>query len=347
MNIDDGVIASGQELGSETTEIPEKSLHEEISEQLAQVQERERDEAGRFTAAEKAAQKAEATQAVGKTVSRETGVAPGAPAEMAMPQSWKPELKAEWDKLPDTVRKYTLEREAEVHKGFTKMDEERNFGKAIKDVVTPYMAVIQSEGGTAAQAIQSLLNTAYTLRTAQPQQKVQLFRQLAMQYQVPLAELFKEVNNQGAVNPDVQRLEQQLQQLQQAQTQREQMAKEQEAAQAMGQVTQFAASEGHEHFHAVRERMSYLISNGLAQDLEDAYQQSIWSDPTLRSTMLARETQADAAKRVADVAARAAAARNAGSSVTGSAGSGSQKTNLPERSLREELAANLAAVTNR
>jgi len=343
--IDDGVIASDVQIGEEA---PEKSLHEEISEQLAQVQERERDEAGRFTAAEKAAQKVEASQAVAQKVGKETATAvpATATAELPMPNSWKPELKADWDKLPESVRKYAIERENEVHKGFTKFDEERNFGKSIKDIVTPYMAVIQAEGGTAQQAIQSLLNTAYTLRTAQPAQKVQLFRQLAMQYQVPLAEIFNEANNRP-VDPQITQLQQQLQQLQQANADRERQSKDLETQQALGQVEQFAASEGHEHFPAVRQRMGYLIQNGLAQDLEDAYNQAIWSDPTLRSTLLNRETEAQATKRVAEVAARAAAARNAGSSVTGSAGAVGPKTTLPERSLRDELMANLAAAQNR
>ena len=93
--------------------------------------------------------------------------------------------------------------------------------------------------------------------------------------------------------------------------------------------------------------MAALLKDGLAKDLQDAYDQAVYARPDIRSTLLEQQLAEKEAKRVADAKAKADAARKASGSVTGSPGATApSKSNVPERSLREELVANLAAARN-
>jgi hypothetical protein len=308
----------------------ELSLREQIESGLEEA--RQRDEQGRFTAAEKAQARANVAAKVHKE-------APVAPEDVPFPASLKKELQDKWGTLPPDVRKAWAEREAEVHKGFTKHDEERVFGKQLRDVITPYEAIIRAEGGTPASAVQSLLNTAYVLRTGTPTQKTELFKQLAMTYQVPIAELFREVQNQPQIHPAIASLEQQIAQLKQEREAEVAQRQQQEVQQIHGTIDQFKAEPGHEHFDQVKYAMGVMIQNGLADGLQDAYDKAVYADPQLRSTLI--QSQTGEAKRAAETAARVAAARKAGSSVSGSPGYGTPGTTVPDRSLREELMAQL------
>ena len=102
---------------------------------------------------------------------------PLAPTEQTnAPTSWKAELKDKWATLPPDVQAEIARREKEVHQGFTKLDEERNFGKQMRDSISPFMATIQSTGVQPHVAVSELLKTDHLLRYGTPQQKEQAFK---------------------------------------------------------------------------------------------------------------------------------------------------------------------------
>lgn len=279
---------------------------------------RSRDEAGKFTKKEKAEK---TTQEVQKTE----------PPKYKAPKSWETDekLKADYDKFPDHIKQALDRREKEVEHGFTKLDEERNFGKQLKEVITPYMPIITSEGGTPAKAVESLLNTAYLLRTAPQAQKVQLIQNIAQQYGVDIGQLQQPQNQ---LPPELQAIQDRLQGIEQKITQTTSLHDQHENARIQSEVTAFAAKPENAHFETVKAAMAPLLGSGQAKDLQEAYDMACWAHPQIRTELINRQNAEELAKRNAEIAKK----KQASSSVTGSPG---LKTNASKssKSIEEEL----------
>lgn len=259
-----------------------------------------RDETGKFAKNEKV----EATATVDEKI-------PDAP------RSWTSAEKSEWAIMTPNQRAAVQRRESEVELGFTKLDEERNFGKSLKEVINPYMSIIQAEGGTPATAVQSLLNTAYILRTGGAAQKAALFHQLAQQYGVDLSQ----PATNSTVQPDqvYNQLTQKITQLeQQIRQQPENFQKQQEGLVIKSQIDAFAADPKNVHYEKLKPVMASLLSGGQATNLQDAYDKASWADPEIRSANMAIEREAKETQRIADIKAKAGLARRASVSVKGS-----------------------------
>jgi hypothetical protein len=272
---------------------------------------------------------------------QQQGAAPPA-APAAAPGNLKPELRAAWDAADPALRQWINAREVEVHKGFTRMDEERQYGRSLRQVIDPYMPLIQSQGSDAVKTVQALLNTAYVFTAGTPQQKVAALHQVATQYGIPLEHLFQHAQGQPRVDPNVAALQQQVQQLTQSRQQEQAEAERHQQYQLQTEIAAFAAAPGHEHFEQVKTYMGSLLTNGHAKDLQDAYEQAVWARPDLRQTVLAAQQQTAQQAQATQAQARAEAARKAAGSVAGSPGT-SVPVKAPDRSLREELRANFRA----
>lgn len=233
------------------------------------------------------------------------------------PRSWTAAEKAEWVAMTPNQRAAVMRRESEVELGFTKLDEDRSFGKSLKEVITPYMPIIQAEGGTPQTAIQALLNTAYILRTAPAAQKTALFHQLAQQYGVDLSQ----PNNTAAVQPNqiLAQTQQELAQLkQEIQKQPEVFRQQQENLAVKSQIEAFAADPKNVHYEKLKPLMASLLQSGQAKDLQDAYDKASWVDPDIRSAMNSDQQKAAETQRMADIKAQADKSRKAAVSVRGS-----------------------------
>src|ERR1700741_262683 len=300
-----------------------------------------RDESGKFVKKESATKTEEKAE---KPALKPETATPVVAEKPKAPEHLKPAIKAKWDTLPPDVQEAIIAREEEADKVIKRQDEERMFGKQVKDVITPYMPMIQAEGSTPAIAVQSLLNTAYQLRTGTPQQKGQLIMQLAKQFG---AELPQVSQGDTYVDPQVQAIQQELESLksnlQQTATQREQ----QEQANINSTIAAFAADPKNVHFETVRNHMSALLKAGVAKDLQDAYDQAVYVNPDTRSALL-QSQQADLeAKRVAEQKEKPDAPRKPAGSITGGPGATAPKNpSVASRSLREELEANFRSVAN-
>ena len=300
------------------------------------------DRTGQAAAAAAAAPAAQGAQAGQQAAAAGDQAGQGQAAPVPAPGNLKPELRAAWEAAPAELRKWISDREAEVHKGFTRMDEERQYGRQMRDVISPYMPIISAQGSDPVSAVKSMLNTAYILNTGSPAQKAAALSQVAQQYQIPLELLIQGAQQQPRIDPTVADLQRQVQELtqfrQQELTQREQMQQHQ----IQSEISAFAAAPGHEHFDAVKTYMGSLMTGGHAKDLQDAYDQAVWAHPELRQTVLAAQQQTAQQAQAAQAQARAAAAKRAAGSVSGSPGT-SIPVAAPDRSLREEIAANLRA----
>lgn len=119
-----------------------------------------------------------------------------------------------------------------------------------------------------------------------------------------------------------------------------------ESQQYVSQIQAFAAdAAAHPYFNDVKADMAVLLKGGRAQNLQEAYDQAIWGNPSIRSQLIARQTEDVANTRTAEVAA---AQRAASASLTGSPAPGAQQVNGlsgSDGSIRGDLQAAMRAVS--
>ena len=260
---------------------------------LNAMAEKPRDEAGRFVP------KAAAPEGIvpGPKGNQPPVAAPEAglpPPEQARPidrapQGWTPSEREKWASLPDDIKARVVQREREINIKLNETAEARKFAEAIQQTITPYMAMIQSEGGTPVTAIASLFQTAGALRTAPPLQKAQLVASLVKQFGIDINMLDQAIVGQGpGVDPIEERINQRVNQaiapIQQRYQQME-MQQQQEMAAQQAQVhntvAQFVDSQA--YGDVVRGEMAmimrYAAENNINMTLEECYRRACQMNP--------------------------------------------------------------------
>lgn len=296
---------------------------EAASEEAEPPSGRERDEHGRFKPKAGEEAPAEAGTAVAAPAADQAGDAAAAlpdPYGLA-PQYAGPAIKGKWNDLPPEVREEIVKRDREVHQQFTRFDEERNFGKAIKTVVQPYEGLIRSLGAEPAQAIDYLLKGDAALRTGSPEQKRAMFMKLAQDYGVQIEGIADAPQPQVQGDPRVENLQQQMDRLLREQNDASNRARESEQAEIASSIETFAADPAHAYFEQVKPEMAVLLQNGLAGDMQEAYDKAVWANPDTRALHLAAERATEDRKRTTAVRDQTDKARRASPSVTGAPGS--------------------------
>jgi hypothetical protein len=252
------------------------------------------------------------------------------------PQSWGASAKAKFADLPPEIQQEVHKRERDFNTGLQRNAELAQFGRSLAEVINPYQAMLAAEGADPVTVVSDMMRTAYLLRTAPPQQKAQLFRQVAQQFGVDLNSLTTEepyVDPQiAALQTRQQQLEQYLQQQALQAQQAAQATQAQETNRLTSEIEDFASDPAHPHFEEVRADMAALLKAGRAQGLADAYEMAIWARPDIRPSLL----DAQEAKRKAEAAKRAQVAQAAAVSVRGAPHGGSGMP-APKASVREEL----------
>lgn len=317
-----------------------------LDESPSAVAARARDEAGRFTKAEAAkVSQSSAAPTTGEPLAGAETV-PAAVAAIKPPDGWKAEAKAKFATLPPDIQAEINRRETEAHQKITSQDQDRDLGKRIREESGPYQAIMQAEQTTPGAAYRDYLNTAYILRTGSPQAKAQAVAAVIQSFGVPLPLIAQAFS----VQPGMQ-LQPQQPQYDPAEIARQaadQVRQELAQTETQRSIAAFAAEAGHEHFEAVKPRMAVLLKEGQAETLQDAYDQAIWSDNSIRSTLLAAQAAGTNGKRLTEQKAVTDAAKRAAGSIAGGPGSAKPNGAAPgDRSLRDEIRANLAASTGR
>lgn len=255
------------------------------------------------------------------------------------PVSLKAEMKAKWKDLPSDVRAEWSRREGEIHRAMTAKDGDLNLGRTIKEIAAPYEAIIRSEGGTVEGAFKDLLNTSYILRTGSPQQKAQAIQAAIQQFGVDVRLLGQ---GQQQVDPNIAHLQREIQTLRQQanpETIKSQLQEQMERDNIQKQISEFAANPKNAHFETVRSQMGALITSGQAKDLQDAYEQACWANPSIRSELLKAQSAQEAEKKKAEMAKK----KNAAASVMGSPDGSSPATITVKKSIRDNLKEAMAA----
>lgn len=351
-------VDGGQQQDNGGSGEAELSLRQELEKNVAELRDARQPEGTQReeAAAAATASTARAAADTSSTAATETAAAvddKGAAAAAAAseskskaPQSWNAAERAHWEKIPAEVQAVITRREEEAHRGITKLGQDASFGQKLRDVISPYLPIIRAEGGDEAGAVKDLLQTAYVLRTANPEQKVQLFRQLAGQFGVDLSAAAQGVRE---VDPEVAALRQELTQVRGYLANTEQQQHQQVEASAQQMIDAFAADPKNEFYDEVKPLMGQLLVSGRAQTMQDAYEQACWATASVRSTLMQRQTAEAETKRAAEAKAKADAKRRAGGSVNGSPTApvaATASATSPNLSLRDELRANFRAATS-
>lgn len=286
-----------------------------------------------------------AAGATGTPAEGVTDPAVAAAAGVEPPKTWRKEAAATWAALPAEAKAEILKREEDIFKGIEAYKADAGFGKSLKGVMAPYMPILQQYNIDPVAQVQQLMTAHHTLALGTPQQKVQLFQQLARDYQIDLGQL-QAPGEAPYIDPAVKDLQTQLQAVKSQLSSAEQ-ARFTEVRQTLEkQIDTFAQDPANVHFQEVANDMAVLLEKGVCKTLPEAYERAVWMNPAVRTKEVSRQ-QAEASKKAQEeAAAKAAAARKAtGANVRTSAKSGSAAA--PLGSIDDTLAEALAAIKAR
>ena len=211
-------------------------------------------------------------------------------------QSWNKKDQIELAKLPAHVQAMIKEREAlfnQTEEGYKAKLEQHNkgdgqFNQAINKAISPHIERIKELGLSPDIAVANLMQTELTLRQGSQKDKMAVFQQLAHDYNIDLKQAVEQ-----PFDPHLNNLQQQnyLLNNQVQATQATQQDAENRQIQSVFQ--QFAQT--HEHYDAVKDTIAALLEQGLANNLDEAYNKAIRLDDSLHGKLQAQ--QLEAAKR--------------------------------------------------
>lgn len=235
---------------------------------------------------------------------------PAAPVVVAKPppQSWAKDKHELWGKLPPEAQDYYAQREQQMLDGLQQYKEHSGFGKQLKDVFTPYQALLQAQGVDEVKATQYMLNAHYRLSNGTPQERAAYMGQLAKSYGIDLASLATQGEAQP-VDPVVKQLQEQVGSLTSTLTQRQQAEAQQLRSKVQSEVDAFASDPKNIYFDEIADDIAVFVQAG--DTLEKAYEKAVYANPVTRSKELARlQTENEKALREKSVK-EAEAARKA------------------------------------
>lgn len=227
---------------------------------------RARDESGKFTKAETKAE--EHVEETPEAEVQEEVVAEAKPAK-PRPSSWKKDYEESWGKLDPTLQDYITQREADFAKGVSTYKNQWEQAQPILNTMEKFAPILQQNGVDPAQWINSLGTAHQTLVYGTPDQKLQMFAQLANDYGVDLNGL---TGGQG-ISPQFSMIANELSQIKNQWQQFQSQQEQQEQAQLKSEIDVF--SKDKPYFEDVRETMAGLLQNNMASDLQTAYDKAI------------------------------------------------------------------------
>jgi hypothetical protein len=295
-----------------------------------------RDEHGRLLPGKKEDSAPVEVKPVAAPATAQAQPAPAAePIRPQRPSSWKKDYWEHWDKLDPKVADYILQREQQFSSGVSTYKQEADRAKELREALAPFEQDFQKAGVSPAIGVAKLANAHRELVNSAPEQRIQIFQRLAQEYGVPLQAV-----QSGQVDPVMQYfmpVQEQIRQLQgQFQTYQQQIEQQQQTA-IQTELQSFAAQ--HEHFDSVRETMSGLLSAGLAQDLQSAYDAALAlpQHSEIRQAMQQQQSAEESHRKAAEAAAIASRARGKVTSIKSANPSGTVVTNGAKKDRRAIL----------
>jgi len=281
------------------------------------VESKPRDESGKFKSTK------EVTEAPSEV--QEEVVAEEKPAK-PRPSSWKKDYEESWGKLDPNLQDYISQRESDFAKGVSTYKSQWDQAQPIMSTIEKFAPVLQQNGLDAATWINSLGTAHQTLVYGNPDQKLQMFAQLANDYGVDLNGL---TGGQG-VSPQFSMIAQELSQIKNQWQQFQSQQEQQEQTQLKGEIESF--SKDKPYFDDVRETMAGLLQNNMATDLNTAYDKAIRLHDDIWQKVQSEQvksSQTELKSKLAAVKAKAISPKS--SSPTATIGLGGKSNNLRDQ----------------
>lgn len=223
------------------------------------------------------------------------------------PKTWPKEMHEHWGKVPVEVQNYWETREKQMLDGIEQYKESANYGKQMRDAVSPYMDLIRSQGIDAPQAVNVLLGAHAMLTNGSPEQKTAYFKDLAKNYGIDLGAPGEETQ----VDPMIRQLQTELHGIKQALHGSVQAQTNAERERISKEVNSFATDGAHPYFDEVADDIVVMLKAG--SSLQDAYDKAVWANPVTRAKEMARLQQEQADELRKKSLEKAAAAKKAAS----------------------------------
>ena len=211
------------------------------------------------------------------------------------PQHWSAADKQRFSGMPRDAQEYVLERDKSMTADYTRKTQEtaqmRQQLEPLMHVLEPMMPAIRQAGITPQQYMAQLIQGDRSIQ-ANPLGAIQ---QIARNAGINLDALEQQAATVQQPDPQVNALQQQVQQLQGYVQNNEERAAQERQAGLVNQIDTFASqtdAEGnlaHPHFDSLRVTMGQLIESGAASDLNDAYSKALRLDDSLYQQSLEAE----------------------------------------------------------
>lgn len=278
------------------------------------------------------------------------------------PAAWRGNAKAKWAEVPLEARQEVHRRESMADQAIAVSQSARQFQQQFAQVVSPFMARIQSNGyQNPVEAIHQMLKIDYTLSSAPMPQRAKAMAQLIKDYGIDFTELDRALVTDGAPPDPVearvaQIVEQRLAPVQQFLSQQQrhsqamEIAERNEARTTVEQMEQ--DTQNFPDFETVRDDMADLIEiqarRGVYLSPAEAYTRAVAMNPELSSRVQAQVSQQQTRQHAASANAQAQRALNASVSVGGAPTQGGVGPRQPNGAdLRGTISAAFEQATNR
>ncbi len=225
------------------------------------------------------------------------------------PSGWRANAKAKWDSIDPEIRAEIKKREQDAMNGANALKDRASQYDEIEQVMQPYQAIIQAEGGTPATVVNEMLRSAYILRQGDMSQKVEMVGRLAHQYGF-LNELrtmlVQGVMPQQPAGLTPQQVEQMVEQRLQERESNNATSTNQQAIVDFQSATNEDGSLKYPYFDNVRHLMANVFETSAGDmTLEEAYERAIWADPETRAVLQQQSAAEDQAKARVEKAKKA------------------------------------------
>jgi hypothetical protein len=208
-------------------------------------------------------------------------------AEDKAPSAWSPAAREKWNSIPADIRQEIVRREEASVAGVRQLKEQYVPMERFIQSISPVLQDAQRAGVAPHEYIGGVMQSAKLLQTADTPAKFQEILRIADQFGVPLREVINASVGQDILSKSAQpqtnippELAAELREMRQWRSQFEDRS-------VNTQIEEFAKSA--EFFNDVHSKMAGIFDAGMANTLQEAYDQACWATPNIREVLLQRQ----------------------------------------------------------
>lgn len=221
----------------------------------------------------------------------EAAPSPTRTPESDVPKSWPKDMHPHWATMPPEARAYWQTRETQMLTGLDQYKQEAAYGKSLREVLAPYEQIFHGKGLDAPRAVADMMG-AYTALT-QGTMESRHAAYAKMGQHLGLAQTAQQGEALPPLDPRLQSMQAQFEQMQQALTAQQTEAMTAARARASQEVEKFAADPANIYFNDVQDDILNELKAGY--DLPTAYKRAVRAnDVTFQKEIARSQTETEA-----------------------------------------------------